>query len=126
VLTAKGGEGKVPEGKVGATGTQGTGTEPAGPSYGPGAGPGGPLPVYPKNALDQGMEGTVTLAITVSPQGKVAAVRVAKSSGHKLLDEAARRSVAAWTFTPGMKAGKPAEGVVTVGIRFAKNAVERF
>ena len=124
LLTAKGGEGKVPEGKVGGTGTEGEGTEPAGPTYGPGFGP-GPLPVYPKNAIDQNLQGTVTLAITVSPEGKAASVRVTGSSGHTLLDEAARRSVARWTFTPGMKNGKPVEGIVTVKIRFANNAVEQ-
>jgi protein TonB len=114
----------VPEGKVGGTGTQGEGTEPAGPTYGPGVGP-GPLPVYPKNALDQNLQGTVTLAITVSPEGKAAGVRVTGSSGHALLDEAARRSVARWTFTPAMKNGKPVEGAVTVKIRFANNGVEQ-
>lgn len=124
VLTAKGGEGKVPEGKVGGTGTEGAGAEPAGPTYGPGLQP-GPLPVYPKNALDQNLQGTVTLAVTVSPAGKAASVRVAESSGHSLLDEAARRGVARWTFSPGMKLGKPAEGVVTVRIRFANNNVEQ-
>ena len=125
VLTAKGGKTKVPEGKVRSTGTQGTGTQPAGPSYGPGVAAGGSLPVYPKNALDQNLQGTVTIAVTVSPDGKPAVVRVTGSSGHTLLDESARRSVARWTFTPGMKNGKPAEGVVTVRIRFAGNAVER-
>jgi protein TonB len=124
VLTAKGGEGTVPEGKAGATGTEGTGTEPAGPTYGPGTAP-GPLPVYPKNALDQNLEGTVTLAVTVSPEGKAVAVHVTGSSGSSLLDEAARRAVARWGFIPGMKNGKPAEGVVSVKIRFANNAVER-
>ena len=124
VLTAKGGEGKVPEGKVGGTGTEGTGTEPAGPTYGPGFAP-GPLPVYPKNALEENQEGTVTLAVTVSPEGKAASVRVTGSSGSSLLDEAARRAVARWSFSPGMKNGKPVEGMVTVKMRFANNAVER-
>jgi len=125
VLTSKGGKGTVPEGVVGGTGTKGAGAEPAGPSYGPGIAPGGPLPVYPKNALDQNLEGTVTLSITVSPEGKAAGVRVTASSGHKLLDDAAARGVARWTFTPGMKQGKPAAGEVPVKIRFANNAVER-
>ena len=124
VLTSARGEGKVPEGKVGGTGIKGEGTEPAGPSYGPGMTP-GPLPVYPKNALDQNLQGAVTLAVTVSPSGEAAAVRVTASSGHALLDEAARRSVARWSFTPGMNNGKPAKGVVTVKIRFANNAVEQ-
>jgi len=124
VLTAKGGEGKVPEGKVGGTGTAGEGTEPAGPTYGPGSGSGA-LPVYPKNALDQNLQGVVTLAVTVSPSGKAASIKVTGSSGHELLDQAARRAVARWTFAPAMKNGKAAEGVVTVKIRFARNAVER-
>ncbi|UCH35369.1 MAG: TonB family protein, partial [Armatimonadota bacterium] len=124
VLTSEGGERDVAEGIVDGTGTAGTGTEPAGPSYGPGFEP-GPLPVYPKNALDQNLEGTVTLTVTVSPEGKVAAIRVTGSSGSKLLDDAAQRAVAKWIFTPGMKNGTPASGDATVKIRFASNAVEQ-
>jgi protein TonB len=124
LLTAKGGEGKVPEGKIGGTGIAGEGTEPAGPTYGPGLGP-GPLPVYPKNAIDRKLEGTVTLTVTVSPEGRATSVRISGSSGSDLLDEAARRSVAHWTFTPGMKNGKPVEGTLTVKIRFANNVVEQ-
>lgn len=124
VLTAKGGTGAVPRGVVGGTGTKGEGAEPAGPTYGPGFEP-GPLPVYPKNALDQNLQGTVTLRVTVSPSGRASAVAVSASSGHAILDEAARRAVARWTFSPGMKNGKPAEGTVTVTIRFANNTVEQ-
>jgi len=124
VLTAEGGQGETPEGVAGATGTNGTGAEPAGPTYGPGVEP-GPLPVYPKNALDRNLQGTVTLTVTVSPEGKAAKVQVTGSSGHSLLDRAAQRSVSRWPFKPGMKAGQPAAGEVVVRIRFANNAVEQ-
>lgn len=85
-----------------------------GPTYGPSA-VGGPDPTYPKAALDQGLEGTVTLSVTVGPDGKATAVTVATSSGHASLDAAAVRAVQrGWTFKSGMEKGKAAAGKVSV------------
>ena len=71
--------------------------------------PGRPLPIYPKNALDQDLEGTVILAIGIGDNGAIDAVEVAKSSGHAILDNAAIRAVRnGWVFKPGMTKGKPA------------------
>ncbi len=86
---------------------------------------GGPDPIYPKAALDQGLEGAVTLTVTVGPNGEVQDVTVSSSSGHASLDQAAVRAVKRWTFTPGMQKGKPAAGKIKVPFRFQNRAVTR-
>ena len=129
VLTSKGGKdtsGPVGKGRDPA-GPGGKEDVVGGPSYGPGIeGGDGPLAVYPKNALDEGLEGTVSLAVLVAANGSMKSVTVAKSSGHKLLDDAAVRALKrGWTFKPGMQKGKPAEGKVTITFAFAAGAVKR-
>jgi TonB family protein len=48
---------------------------------------------YPRSALRTGREGTVMLAITVDPAGRIGAVRVDTPSGVEALDESAVESV---------------------------------
>lgn len=127
LLTSK--AGKTPAGSVGrGSAPSGPGGEAEaageGPSYGPGT-RGGSDPIYPKHALDQALEGVVTLAVTVGTKGEVQGVAVASSSGHPLLDQAAVRAVNRWTFAPGMTKGVPAAGTVKVTFRFAAGAVTR-
>ncbi len=113
------GKGSAPEGPGGETESPGEG-----PSYGAGVG-GGSNPIYPKNALDQGLTGTVILAVSVDRAGKVTAIDVTSSSGHDLLDNAAKRTVQRWTFTPAMEKGKPVPGKVNVSFQFTKGTVTR-
>ena len=127
ILTSK--KGKEPSGPIGQgrepAGPGGREEVPAGPTYGP-AIVGGPAPIYPKHALDRGLEGTVSLAVTVRADGSVQSVSVAKSSGHALLDEAAVRAVEqGWTFKSGVAKGKPASGKVTVIFVFSGASVKR-
>jgi protein TonB len=49
--------------------------------------------VYPKDAQENGDTGDVAIEFTVDPQGKVTDVRVAKSSDHDSLDDAAYKAV---------------------------------
>lgn len=44
---------------------------------------------YPPEAVAQGMEGEVILLLTLDETGQLAAVDIARSSGHVLLDQAA-------------------------------------
>jgi len=126
VLTSKKGTepaGPVAEGKE-AAGDGGKEEKPAGPTKGPGV-IGGTPPIYPKDALDRGLEGAVSLAVTVAPNGSISAVSVAKSSGHDMLDQAAIRAVKRdWKFQPGLKDGEPAPGSVTVTFSFTSGKVE--
>jgi protein TonB len=48
-----------------------------------------PSPAYPRIALEQGLQGSVTLSIAVDDAGIITAVSVKASSGHPLLDRSA-------------------------------------
>ena len=52
-----------------------------------------PTPVYPRAALEQRQEGTVTLLIGVNPDGSVETVEIKTSSGRVALDRAAVQHV---------------------------------
>jgi len=107
-----------------AEGAGGEQKKPAGPTKGPGV-LGGTPPIYPKDALDRGLEGKVSLSVTVAANGSVSSVSVAQSSGHELLDAAAIRAVKRdWKFQPGLKEGEPASGSVTVTFEFTSGKVE--
>ena len=129
ILTSKGG--KEASGPVGQGrdpgGPGGKAEAVGGPSYGAGiGGAGGPLATYPKNALDQGLEGSVTVTISVGADGSMQSASVTKGSGEKLLDAAALRAVkSGWSFASGMKNGKPVAGAVTVTFVFSGGTVKR-
>jgi TonB family protein len=57
-------------------------------------------PVYPKEALRYELEGTTTVRYTMSPEGRMADVTVAKSSGWRLLDDATVQFVSHCAFPP--------------------------
>jgi TonB family protein len=59
-----------------------------------------PRPVYPREAVRYELEGVSTLRFVLSPNGRVAAVQVAKSSGWAMLDQAVVSSIQACRFTP--------------------------
>jgi len=80
-----------------------------------------PKPTYPKMARRRGLEGVVILAVAISSQGKVKALTLKKSSGHKLLDRAAHNAVKRWHFTPATRGGIKVEASVDVPIRFTLN-----
>jgi protein TonB len=48
---------------------------------------------YPKQALKQDITGTLRMAVTVKPNGRVERIELLHSSGHKLLDRAAMQIV---------------------------------
>jgi protein TonB len=76
-------------------------------------------PVYPAEAVRAAEEGTVTLLVTVSPDGSAEKIDVSSSSGYERLDRAARDAVARWHFTPGQQDGIAVESLYPVKINFA-------
>lgn len=64
-------------------------------------------PDYPKSALRNGDAGTVTLALLVGTDGRVADSRVEKSSGFRDLDRAAQVGLGLCKFRPGTLDGVP-------------------
>jgi protein TonB len=67
------------------------------------------------------LQGTVILKVLVDTSGGVLDLRLASSSGHRILDRAAINSVRGWRFTPGMSDGRPKKMWVRVPVRFALN-----
>jgi protein TonB len=74
-------------------------------------------PVYPKAALDAGVQGAVTLVATVGEDGKVRNVRVVKSI--PLLDQAAIDALKQWEYAPGTRNGVAFAIEITVTISFS-------
>jgi len=125
VLTSGGGTdsaGEVSEGKE-SRGPGGEEDQPAGPTKGPGV-LGGIAPIYPKDALDQGLEGRVELSVQVGADGSVSSVEVSSSSQHQVLDDAAVRAIKrGWTFEPALEDGKPITGAMKIIFEFASGEV---
>ena len=77
---------------------------------------------YPPIAARQKLEGTVMLRVLVGPDGVPQRVDVEKSSGHSILDRAARDAVMKWRFEPGTRNGQPfaAYGLVPIAFRLTE------
>lgn len=74
---------------------------------------------YPTSALRAKQEGDVTLSMCVSAEGRATDVKVIRSSGVKVLDDAAIRAVPKLRFTPGTDSfGKPVAWCTPVYERF--------
>lgn len=77
-----------------------------------------PNPIYPPDAVQQGLEGRVVLSVTIAVSGSVTRVTVAESCGHQSLDQAALDAVRRWRFSPATRDGKPVEWMARLPIRF--------
>tara|TARA_R110001599_G_scaffold291390_1_gene494922 strand:- start:1819 stop:2682 length:864 start_codon:yes stop_codon:yes gene_type:complete len=75
-------------------------------------------PSYPRRALDLGQQGTVTLHAEVLPSGDPRELKIAKSSGHRLLDMAALAAVKKWKFEPTSVNGSAIVSWVRVPVNF--------
>ena len=96
----------------------GTGEGPGqGPRYA-GAGLGNTAPRYPYAARLRGQQGRVVLRVHVTATGAAESLRGRRSSGYRLLDEAALDAVETWRFVPGTRFGMRVAGVVDVPITF--------
>ena len=78
-----------------------------------------PPPAYPRDALRDGIQGTVLLQVLVDVDGRPLDVQVQHSSGNRQLDNAARRQVLErWTFRPAMKDGRAVQAIGLVPVAF--------
>jgi protein TonB len=77
-----------------------------------------PPPQYPQFAARQGWQGTVLLRVLVRANGAPETVEIERSSGYKLLDDTALRTVQAWLFVPAKRGETPIDGWATVPIEF--------
>jgi protein TonB len=77
-------------------------------------------PDYPASEIRRNHEGTVQLLIYVLPNGRVGEVKVGRSSGYPLLDDAAvRKARSAWRFLPAKSgSGQAIAAWGTFDVRF--------
>ena len=75
-------------------------------------------PAYPEPARQRGERGTVDLLLKVLSDGSVGDVSIKKSSGFRLLDEAALTEAKRWQFVPARRGPKAAEAWIEVPVRF--------
>lgn len=78
-----------------------------------------PKPPYPALSRRLGEEGVVRLNVLVNPDGSVARLELAKSSGFARLDQSAMDTVqSSWKFEPARQDGSPVAAWVIVPIQF--------
>ena len=78
-----------------------------------------PPPPYPAMAILEGLTGTVVLRVLVDVDGKPLDVQIERSSGHRVLDAAARKQVLAkWRFKPAMENGRALQAIGLIPIDF--------
>jgi TonB family protein len=109
-----------------------------GPGVGPGSGggfgggayrPGGAVtaprllsqvrPRYTVDAMEQRIQGSVTLEVVVTRDGRVGDVRVTRSLDARGLDEEAIKAVREWRFAPGRLSGQPVDVLAVVVMDFS-------
>jgi TonB family protein len=78
-----------------------------------------PNPQYSKEAVKQNIQGIVVLSVVVGPDGTPEDIRVARSLGHGL-DEEAIKAMRKWHFQPATKDGKPVAAQISVEIHFKR------
>lgn len=78
---------------------------------------GGPVPAYPAEALDGGVEGTVVTRILIEKDGSVSDAEVVESLGEPF-DASALEAVRQWTFEPATLDGEPVRVNYHITINF--------
>jgi len=80
-----------------------------------------PVPQYPAVARRLKIQGTATIRVLVSPDGRPKTVKLEKTSGARILDDAALDAVQHWLFVPARRGDKPIAAEVNVPVRFRLN-----
>lgn len=81
-----------------------------------------PAPSYPRDALREGITGTVLLEVLVDVDGSPLKVTIHRSSGNRGLDRAAQLQVQKhWRFRPASRSGMPVQAIGIVPIDFKLN-----
>jgi protein TonB len=76
-----------------------------------------PDPAYPPIALQQGLQGSVTLSITVDETGLITAIAVKQSSGSPLLDRSALEFVRKHWIIPPSDGSRSYEATITYRLK---------
>lgn len=77
-----------------------------------------PKPPYPLAARMRGQQGRLLLAVEVRADGSCGQVLIKRSSGHELLDAAARQTIRRWHFLPARRGAVAVDAWVEIPITF--------
>ena len=77
-----------------------------------------PEPEYPEIAMNRGWEGRVLMKVHVKPDGRPDDISILQSSGQRILDDEAVKTVKKWSFVPAKRGENAIAGWVTVPITF--------
>ena len=75
-------------------------------------------PTYPLVSRRQGEEGNVLLRVELDERGLVVSARIATSSGHSRLDEAALEAIRTWRCSPAKRNGQPVHAIALQPFKF--------
>ena len=64
-----------------------------------------PQPVYPTTARQRRIQGHGLFTLNVTKEGRVDSIQIRKSTGSKILDDAAEKALRQWRFKPGALTG---------------------
>jgi protein TonB len=81
-----------------------------------------PRPAYPLAARKRGVQGVVTLLVTVADNGAPVEIALKSSSGHAILDDAALDAVRRWRFHPARHGGRAVAAILELPVRFTLEA----
>jgi protein TonB len=74
-------------------------------------------PVYPFDARAAGIQGTVTIKVTIDENGNV--VGMETTDGNLIFADAALQAVRQWTYQPTYLNGEPVKVITTVVVPFS-------
>lgn len=77
-----------------------------------------PKPPYPLAARVRGQQGRLLLAVEVHADGSCGQVLIKRSSGHELLDAAARQTIRHWHFLPARRGAVAVDAWVEIPVTF--------
>ena len=77
-----------------------------------------PHPTYPLIARKKGWEGRVIIQAEIDREGNVSDIKVLKSSGFKVLDNASLETLKIWKFTPAKIGDKFVDDTVNIPVKF--------
>ena len=78
-----------------------------------------PYPRYPRVAKLRGWEGMVVFEAQILKNGRVGHLQVVTSSGYKSLDDAARKAINRWKFSPATSFGMSIDSQVEIPVTFS-------
>jgi protein TonB len=76
-------------------------------------------PIYPAQAKAEGIEGSVTLQVTIGEDGQVQSAEPIE--GNPILAAAAQEAVKQWGYQPTLLNGRPVSVITTVVVPFPAN-----